>query len=102
MSNWSSWATQSASPSRHAGAGIADHGSSLSAASRATTIGTWPVGASVQCGSNVVGSMIIVSSAASAAISAPVIVTRESVVLTTGISPVGSSKSVPSSSSDFK
>jgi len=42
-------------PSRHAGAGIADQGSSLSAASRATTIGTCPVGASVQCGSNVVG-----------------------------------------------
>jgi hypothetical protein len=46
--------------------------------------------------------MIIVSSAASPAISAPVIVTRESVELTTGISPVGSLKSVPSSSSDFK
>ena len=102
MSNWSSCATQSASPSRQAGAGIADQGSSLSAASRATTIGTCPVGASVQCGNKVVGSMIIVSSAASAAISAPVIDTRESVVLTTGISPVGSLKSVPSSSSDFK
>ena len=78
-SNCSSWATQSASPSRHAGAGIAAHGSSLGALSRATTMGTWPVGASVQCGSSVAGSISGASSTRSAAISAPVIVTRESV-----------------------
>ncbi len=97
-SNWSSWATQSASPSRHAGAGIAAHGSSLVAVSRATTIGTWPVGASVQCGRSVASSYSGVSSTRSAATSAPVMVTRESVALTTGISPVGSLVS----SSDFK
>jgi hypothetical protein len=37
------------------------------------------------------------SSTDSAAISAPVIVTRESVELTTGVSPVDSSKKEPSS-----
>ncbi len=99
-SNWSSWATQSASPSRQAGAGIAAHGSSASADSRATTMGTWPVGASVQCGSSVSGSTSGTSSTRSPAISAPVIVTRESVGRAIGYSPVGSPPK--DSSSDVK
>jgi len=57
------------------------------AASRATTMGTCPVGASVQCGNKVAGSILGASETTSAAFSAPVIVTRESVVLTTGNSP---------------
>src|SRR5487761_2059608 len=98
-SNWSSWATQSASPSRQAGAGMAAQGSSLVEGSRATTMGTWPVGASVQCGRRVASSSAPASSTSSAATSAPVMTTRESVELTTGSSPVGSS---PGSSSNLK
>src|SRR5487761_2421740 len=94
-SNWSSWATQSASPSRQAGAGKAAQGSSLVEVSRATTMGTWPVGASVQCGRRVASSSAPASSTSSAA----VMTTRESVELTTGSSPVGSS---PGSSSNLK
>ena len=58
------------------------------------------MGASVQCGSRSAGSNGATTSDASAAISAPVIVTRESAGDTTGTSPVG--RSSKSELSDFK